>query len=158
MAKNLFKISRNCAVCGGEQKTVLFKQKFSKLSSGSLMGSYDVVICKNCGFAFADDIPEQREFDIYYREMSKYEHLDRAGGPSEFETRQFPALAHLFQQHIFTPESRILEIGCANGGLLNALKQAGYQNILGIDPSPVCAKNAEQLYQIRVLTSALSDV
>lgn len=156
--EKLFKEGRNCAVCGIDQKYVLFQQKFSKLSSGSLMSSYDVVVCQNCGFAFADNIPEQKEFDIYYSEMSKYEHQDRAGGPSEFETRQFPALAHLFQQHIPTPLAHILEIGCANGGLLNALKQAGYQNILGIDPSPVCAQNADQLYQIRVLTSALSDV
>lgn len=158
MTEKLFGGSRICAVCGDNQKRILFQQKFSRLSSGSLMSSYNVVVCQNCGFAFADDIPDQKEFDIYYREMSKYEHLDRAGEPSEFEIRQFPALASLFQQHISTPQSHVLEIGCANGGLLNALKHDGYQNILGIDPSPVCAQNAEKLYQIRVLTSALSDV
>ena len=51
-----------------------------------------------------------------------------------------------------------MEIGCANGGLLNELKQVGYKNVLGVDPSPVCAQNAENLYQIRVITSALSDL
>lgn len=122
------------------------------------MNGYNVVICQSCGFAFADNIPDQKAFDLYYREMSKYEHQDHAGEPSEFETRQFPMLAQFIKKHVPNSQARILEIGCANGGLLNALKQSGYQNVLGIDPSPVCARNAEQLYQIHVVTSALSDV
>jgi len=49
----------------------LFQQRFSVLSTGSLMDGYDVVICQECGFCFADNIPEQAAFDLYYREMSK---------------------------------------------------------------------------------------
>ncbi|MCX6056605.1 MAG: class I SAM-dependent methyltransferase [Chloroflexi bacterium] len=158
MTENWVSKKQKCAICGNDQKHVLFQQQFSKLSIGSLMNGYDVVICQSCGFAFADNIPDQTDFDLYYREMSKYEHQDYAGEPSEFETRQFPALAHFIKKYIPTSQARILEIGCANGGLLNALKQLGYLNILGIDPSPVCAQNAEQLYQIQVLTTALSDI
>lgn len=152
------KNSRPCAICHGYQTRLLYQQRFSMLSSGSLMNGYDVVICQNCGFSFADDLPDQTAFDVYYREMSKYEHQDRLGQPSEFETRQFPALAQFIQTHIPDLQARILEVGCANGGLLNALKQLGYRNILGIDPSPVCAINAEQLYEIQVLTNSLSDI
>lgn len=150
--------SRPCAICGGQRKHLLFQQRFSVLSTGSLMDGYDVVICQECGFCFADNIPEQAAFDLYYREMSKYEHQDRTGLPSEFETHQFPALAQFIQHHMPDRQARILEIGCANGGLLNALKQSGYHNVLGVDPSPVCAHNAEQLYQIHVLTGALADI
>ena len=150
--------NRICAVCQGSNKDLLFRQQFAKISEASLLAGYNVVVCKSCGFCFADNLPDQAAFDVYYREMSKYEHQDHSGQPSEFEMRQFPALAKFIQKHISNPQARILEIGCANGGLLNALKQSGYQNILGIDPSPVCARNAEQLYQIRVLTRALSDI
>ena len=152
------KNSRCCAVCGGTQKCVLFRQSFSPLSTGSLMNGYDVVVCQNCGFCFADNLPDQAVFDLYYREMSKYEHQDHFGKPSEFETRQYPALAQFIQKQIPNPRARILEVGCANGGLLNALKQSGYQDVLGLDPSPVCAQNAEQLYQIRVITGTLADI
>jgi 2-polyprenyl-3-methyl-5-hydroxy-6-metoxy-1,4-benzoquinol methylase len=150
--------NRSCPVCKQDNKELLFRQQFTEISEASLLAGYDVVVCKNCGFAFADHIPNQAAFDRYYCEMSKYEHQEHSGQPSEFETRQFPALAQFIQKYIPTPQARILEIGCANGGLLNALKQAGYQNVLGVDPSPKCAKNAEILYQIRVLTSALSDL
>ena len=150
--------NRLCAVCKGDNKDLLFQQRFTEISESSLLAGYNIVVCNSCGFCFADNLPDQMAFDVYYREMSKYEHQDRSGQPSEFETRQFPALAQFIQKHIPDPNTRILEIGCANGGLLNALKQSGYQNLLGVDPSPVCARNAEQLYQIQVLTSALSDV
>jgi SAM-dependent methyltransferase len=150
--------NRLCPICKGNNKDLLFQQRFTEISESSLLAGYDVVVCNSCGFCFADNIPDQAAFDIYYREMSKYEHQDRSGLPSEFETRQFPALAQFIQKYIPETNARILEIGCANGGLLNALKQLGYQNVLGIDPSPICAQNAEQLYRIQVLTSAFSDI
>jgi SAM-dependent methyltransferase len=149
---------RPCPICGENKKELLFHQQFSELSTGALLAGYNVVVCRNCGFCFADNIPDQKAFDIYYKEMSKYEHLERSGQPSEFETRQFPALAQFIQKYVPDQRSRILEVGCANGGLLNALKELGYNNILGVDPSPACADNAAQLYQIRVITSALSDL
>lgn len=151
----LIQNNRLCAVCKGNDKELLFQQRFAVISESSLLAGYDIVVCNSCGFCFADNLPDQAAFDVYYREMSKYEHQDRSGHPSEFEMRQFPALAQFIKIHISDTNARILEIGCANGGLLNALKQLGYQNVLGIDPSPVCARNADQLYQIQVLTSAL---
>jgi cyclopropane fatty-acyl-phospholipid synthase-like methyltransferase len=149
---------RICPICQGSRKELLFRQQFQEISQGSLLAGYEVVVCQTCGFCFADNIPNQKAFDLYYREMSKYEHQDRSGQPSEFETRQFPALAEFIENYLTDPGARILEVGCANGGLLNALKQRGYQNVLGVEPSPVCARNAEKLYQIPVVTSALSDV
>ncbi|HMZ06263.1 MAG TPA: class I SAM-dependent methyltransferase [Anaerolineales bacterium] len=156
--KHLVKNNRICAVCGGSARELLFQQKFTEISDSSILAGYDIVVCQTCGFCFADNLPDQSAFDVYYREMSKYEHQDRSGQASEFELRQFPALAQFIQRHIPEREARILEIGCANGGLLNALKNLGYKNLLGVDPSPVCARNAEQLYQIKVLTCALSDL
>ena len=158
MIINESEISRSCPICGSNHKLLIFQQRFSVLSIGSLVKGYDVAICQNCGFCFADNLPDQSVFDLYYREMSKYEHQDRSGQPSEFEIQQFPALAQFIQGQIPDPKSRILEIGCANGGLLNGLKELGYQNILGVDPSPVCARNAEKLYKIRVLTNSLSEI
>jgi 2-polyprenyl-3-methyl-5-hydroxy-6-metoxy-1,4-benzoquinol methylase len=152
------KHKRNCVVCGGKHTELLFRQQFSEISESSLLDGYDVVVCKTCGFCFAENLPSQDAFDAYYREMSKYEHLDRSGEASEFEMRQFPLLARFIQAHLPDKKARILEIGCANAGLLNALKQSGYPNVLGVDPSPACARNAERLYQIRVLTCAISDL
>ena len=62
------------------------------------------------------------------------------------------------QPFLSNPQARILEIGCANGGLLAVLKQNGFMNLLGIDPSPVSAKIANDLHGIRVLTANLANM
>lgn len=158
MTEDQFENKRGCAVCGSEKVRILFQQHFAILSNGSLMGGYDVAICQDCGFAFADNIPDQKVFDIYYHQMSKYEHQEHAGEATEFESRQFPEIARLVRGYLSSPQERILEIGCANGGLLNAIKKLGYPNVFGVDPSPVCAKNAENLYHVQVSTDTLSTV
>ena len=40
-----------------------------------------------------------------------------------------------------TKGSKIVDIGCGNGGLLKALSDLGYYNLFGVDPSPICARN-----------------
>ena len=71
--------SRDCAVCGSAKKQRLFEQKFSTVC---LLEGYSVVVCQECGFAYADDIPDQQAFDAYYRDLSKYEYQHRGGQES----------------------------------------------------------------------------
>ena len=42
-------------------------------------------------------------------------------------------------------EKRILDVGCANGGLLGCLKELGFANLHGIDPSRACVENTRKL-------------
>ncbi len=155
-------ISRNnkriCAVCGGKRSNLLFQQDFSTMSSGSLLEGYNVVACQDCGFCFADNIPEQTAFDAYYREMSKYEHQDRLGQGSEYNLAKFQAITSILKPFLPDIQTRILEIGCATGTLLSLLKESGYKNVLGVDPSLACAEAAHRLYGIRVLPYTLSNL
>jgi hypothetical protein len=97
--------SRRCAICHGQRKRLLYQQRFSMLSIGSILNGYDVVICQDCVFCYEDNIPDQSAFDVYYREMSKYEHQDHAGQPTEFEPRQIPELAQFLAKNILHPQS-----------------------------------------------------
>jgi SAM-dependent methyltransferase len=127
------------------------------MAGGSLLRGYDVVTCRVCGFCFADNLPGQAGFDEYYRDMSKYEHQHRGGGASEYELRHYAETAALIADLIPERETRILDVGCASGGLLEALRRQGYRRVTGLDPSPFCAQTAMRLYQIRVLTGSLFD-
>jgi SAM-dependent methyltransferase len=149
---------RACAICGSVASKLLFRQAFSEISSGSLLPGYDVVVCDKCGFSFADNIPDQTAFNIYYREMSKYEHKERLGHESEYALAKFKEIASILKP--FLPDIRmcVMEIGCATGTLLSLLKENGYENLLGIDPSPACAEAAHRLYGVRVLPHTLSDI
>jgi SAM-dependent methyltransferase len=156
--KNIHSNSRGCSVCGCGKIKILYTQSFASMMSADLLTEYDVVSCQDCGFCFADNIPEQVSFDKYYREMSKYEHEEQNQSPREYDTVRFEFIASTIESNLQDKKTRILEIGCANGHLLSLLKKRGYINILGADPSPACAKSADQLYGIQVLTNTLSDI
>src|SRR6185437_10348693 len=81
---------RTCPICGSSSKHVLFQQRFATVL---LVEGYSVVVCQECGFAFADEIPEQHEFDAYYRDLSKFEHEHRDGKESESDEARLLAVA-----------------------------------------------------------------
>lgn len=136
----------------------MFQQTFLELSNkGTLLSGYDLVVCSACGFCFADKIPEQAIFDVYYRDLSKYEKVERGEQDSPYDQARFQVLANTILKFVPDREAQILEIGCANGQLLALLKSRGYPNVSGIDPSPVSAEIACQRYNIHVSANTLSD-
>lgn len=147
--------SRACAVCGSNQKKKLFEQTFSTVC---LLEGYTVVVCGQCGFSFADNIPEQEAFDAYYRDLSKYEYQHRGGRESANDESRLRDAAQTLCTVIPDQSTRILEIGCSTGRLLGLLKERGYQNVWGLDPSPVCAAAARDLYRVEVRTESVSDL
>jgi SAM-dependent methyltransferase len=145
--------SRACPVCLGAAKSRLFRQRFASLSAGSLIEGFDLVVCDKCGAAFADDIPEQAVFDRYYAEMSKYEYASGNGTPTPSDLARFSEIADLVAPHLKASES-LIDIGCATGGLLAEFKTRGFTHLLGVDPSPACARLTTHLHGItaRALT------
>jgi len=144
--------ARPCPVCRSTSSKVLFQQRFGTLSEGSLLAGYDVAVCAGCGCAFADRIPEQSVFDEHYAQMSKYEYAHRGGEESPFDAARFDIIAEYLSEQVEDRETRILDVGCATGGLLERLRRLGYANVTGLDPSPGCAKLAKQVYDLPVHT------
>ncbi len=140
--------ARRCPVCGGGGSRQLYRQSFQQLSQIQPLDGYDVVICEGCGAGYADDIPPQAAFDDYYRELSKYDYSDRGGKEPPGTLQKFEAIADALVPFILGSDSRILEIGSASGKMLRVLKDRGFQNVLGCDPSPGCVQAAKELYDI----------
>src|ERR1017187_3075925 len=146
---------RKCSVCGSNEKKPLFEQAFSTVC---LVEGYTVVVCEHCGFAFADNIPEQEAFHQYYRDLSKYEYQHRGGRESGNDESRLRDVATTLCGLLPKKRTRILEIGCSTGRLLGLLKESGYANVWGLDPSPTCAASARELYDVTVLTQSVADL
>jgi SAM-dependent methyltransferase len=150
---------RPCPICISIEKRLLFRQSFSRLSTEiSLLSGYDVVVCSKCGFCYADRIPGQFVIDAYYRDLSKYEKAECLGSDTPYEQARFQKMAKVISKFLNSHQTRIFEIGCANGQLLALLRNSGYSNVSGIDPSPVSAATAQKYYNIQVTGNTLSDV
>jgi uncharacterized Zn finger protein len=59
-------LKRLCDICEKDDKKVLYEQEHNLIK-------YQVVVCNNCGFVFADNIISGLEISEYYQKLSKYE-------------------------------------------------------------------------------------
>jgi phosphoglycolate phosphatase-like HAD superfamily hydrolase/SAM-dependent methyltransferase len=138
---------RPCPICDGREAEVLHRQRFSLPDAVPLPSEYDVVACATCGFVFADTPACQADYDVLYRELSKYEDTATAtgGGHSELDRRRLEVTAGIVGEHLGDRSLPLADMGCGNGGLLAALADLGYMDLTGIDPSPVCAARVESI-------------
>jgi SAM-dependent methyltransferase len=125
---------------------------------GPMGNGYNVVVCTKCGAGFADGIPSQADLDRYYAEQSKYTYDHADGAESSWDLKRFEATVGQIAHYFKSPNARILDIGCATGGLLSVFKKSGFENVMGVDPSPACAEAAGRLYGVNVLVSTLSQL
>ena len=156
MTRTVPHATRACPVCGGRERTQIFRQQFAEVEAVTLVTGYDVVVCRRCGAGFADGIPDQSAFDRYYRELSKYEYHQRDGAESDFDRRRLAIIADILAPFVPRHDARILDVGCATGRLLALLREKGFPDVHGLDPSPSCAAAAKRLYDIPVRTTTLS--
>jgi SAM-dependent methyltransferase len=145
-------------VCSASEADAVFRQDFATVEQATPVSGYDVVVCRRCGGAYADGIPEQEAFDRYYREMSKYEYAQRDGAESDYDRRRLELIAGIVAPHIRSAAARVLDVGCASGRLLASLRDRGFPNVVGLDPSPACAATARRLYGIEVRTMTLDEM
>lgn len=149
---------RSCPVCNSNKKELLFTQSFSGIMESNLLVGYEVVCCRECGFCFADKIPDQERFDKYYRDLSKYESNTLEYKPSQYDLNRFGVMMPVITAFLDKTDLHIVEVGCATGLLLSLIKKEGFNNITGIDPSHGCTETARKNYGIKVLTRTLSEI
>lgn len=133
---------RNCPICECCSGAVLHNFRFVVHQVYSLPDNYDLVVCERCGFVFADTPANQQMYDTFYAEQSKYEDesVSSGGYTSAWDRERFKAVASYLDDFV-SRDASILDIGCANGGMLMALRDAGFRRLMGLDPSKKCVEN-----------------
>lgn len=152
---------RPCPICGEGEAELLHHQSFLLPAESPLPDQYDVVSCTRCAFVYADTLATQADYDRHYALHSKYEDPSVAtgGGDSPLDRLRLEDTAATLAKHLkpFGKDARILDVGCANGGLLTALRRAGFTRLYGVDPSPGCVAQLRTL-QIEGSCGKLSDL
>ena len=154
------KLTRYCPICGCKTGQVIHTQQFALSQGNPLPAVCDYVVCDECGFAFSDTPVDQAGYDSYYTAMSKY--VDNAtstgAGVLPWDKSRLCGLADQVAAFCLDRAARIVDIGCANGGLLTALREKGFKEVCGIDPSPACVETTRRLANGNAWVGTLSAV
>jgi SAM-dependent methyltransferase len=149
---------RPCEACGASRPTPIHRQRFARFDDDSSMAGYVVVTCASCGFVYADDLPGQETFDRYYRELSKYESHDSGGDVAAWAATIHRSIVSEVSARLPDKRARILDVGAASGHLLAAFRAAGFENVAGFDPSPLCSRLALERYGVRIINEPISNI
>jgi 2-polyprenyl-3-methyl-5-hydroxy-6-metoxy-1,4-benzoquinol methylase len=151
---------RGCPVCGGNECEVLHEQHFVLPEGHPLANGYAVVVCVKCGFVYANTLVSQTDFNLFYARFSKYEDAKTTTGSGQSlgDALRLRETAACIAKFAPNRDIRILDIGCANGGMLKELSDMGYRNLAGIDPSSVCVKATHGIANVRAFVGSLSEI
>jgi SAM-dependent methyltransferase len=133
---------------------------------------YDVVACRSCGTGFADVAASLDFYDSYYAESAKYAHEADLESPpadpdatsdnrvqvaeSEHTAARLDAVAERIITFLPHTGARVLDVGCATGTLLAALRRRGVADVVGLDPSTDSRDIAAAVHGVRVEVGTLS--
>ncbi len=150
---------RACPVCRSGRGYFLHTQRFVLPEGHPLSEGYQVVGCERCGFVYANTAVSQADYDLFYARFSKYEDTQTAtgGDATPWDVQRLEETAREIAGVISDPQARILDIGCANGGLLGQLKGLGYWQLVGLDPSPACAATTRRLHGLEAWAGSLGE-
>ncbi len=158
--ENLKAALRPCPVCDYAEATVLDTQRFILPENHPLGTGYDVVCCSSCGFAYADTAASQADYDRFYASHSKYQdaRTSTGSGLTAWDAERLRETAGQIARFEGNRDARIVDIGCANGGLLAELQVQGFSTLCGLDPSEACARHTRLLPEVEAWEGGLSKI
>lgn len=133
---------RSCPICAGNAATVLHRQRFVLGSESPLPAEYSIVSCTRCAFVYADTDAGQAAYDRYYEENSRYEDVSvsTGSGVDALDSIRLENTATIILElaRSLRIKGKIVDVGCAGGGLLRILRARGLSQLSGIDASQRC--------------------
>lgn len=121
---------RPCPVCGNLECSVIEQIHMAMPEKWSLPEKYNIVACSRCGCCYADTPATQSDYDDYYTTNNNYSETES----SKLFDKTFAPIREFVSKNV--PFSgKILDIGFGKGELLLQLRELGYMNLTGLDPS-----------------------
>ena len=134
---------------------LLYRQEFEQFLQGSIGDGYEVVACADCGTCFASGLPDEPRFAEYYADASKYDLAGEATQLSDRDRARYADQAAFVASLVADRDDPILDVGTATGGFLVALRDRGFAQPYGVDPSPDAVRVGREHVGLRMAVGGL---
>jgi 2-polyprenyl-3-methyl-5-hydroxy-6-metoxy-1,4-benzoquinol methylase len=140
--KKLNTFARPCPICAADTGSSLIKICYETFKNTPFVGTFDLVICGRCGFAFNDFSSRQADFNDYYNDDKFYltSGTISVGNSIAYEEKRLARFALRLKPFVPNPDSNIIDIGSSWGGLLKLLSEQGFKRLYGVEANPSCVK------------------
>jgi SAM-dependent methyltransferase len=136
---NLPMVSRACPVCGSDSQWRLFKEAafdasrwdrfaFSSRKTPEFM-HYRLLECLRCDVVYANPLPTRESLEAAYREAA-FDSSEEARHASDTYAGFLPSILPNLARR-----EAALDIGTGDGAFLEPLVRAGFERVVGIEPS-----------------------
>ena len=139
-----------CDLCGADDAQPVIDLRDRMFRSTS--STFQLVRCRRCGLHYLNPRPTIDEIGKYY--LEDYAPFARNGIAARVKSLTVDRDVKLLW-HFLRPPARVIDVGCATGDLLQAVRAHGNPNVLGIEPSEHAAERARERWGIDVLNSTL---
>jgi len=126
---------RCCPICNSSQMEIIHHISMILPEKIDLPNDYNVVVCGQCGFSYADVLASQEKYNTYYSHYNVYGKSTAL--KNEYDRYINEKRFALLKKYV-SPNSHIIDLGCGNGSFLLFLKEHGFDNLVGLDPSREC--------------------
>ena len=123
-----------CNLCSG---TVVKPLITTRDMTYGTPGTFTIVRCRNCGLAYLNPRPDSSEIGAFY--PANYGEHVASSSPNQF-ARAEAAMVHARCEK----SGRILEVGCAVGYFLQAMRDLGW-DVAGVEPDSNAARKAAEV-------------
>lgn len=160
MSNLVISSNRSCPTCGENSAYFINSIELVLPSDHPFEKEYKALVCEKCTTFFCDTNITETKIEKYYQSLSKYQDKNTGTGGSEsmHDLLRFKNLVNFINRNYSAKTIGILDVGCARGGLLLALKKEGYLNLNGIDPSPICIEEVKNTLKIQAITGTTNDI
>lgn len=149
-----------CSVCGG----VSFKKIFE---AGIFYTKKIACVCKNCGAVCLNPRMEEKGNVDYYQhwycgyaqEGSTLSSRVKGNKPYGDDEIRLPTSRAVWifnnLKDYLSKDSKIIDMGCGAGEILAVLKEHGFNNLTGVEPSRECCNRLKTYYDIDCIQGTL---
>lgn len=163
-------LRRPCPVCEFPEGELLHTQSFA--GSDGQDEDIDFVSCLRCGMVFSaldvdqTVLDERYETDSIHADLTVYANEAKQSTPvrqsvakpvdAPFNVDRLESAAEVIVAAVPNRSLRVLDAGCATGTFLGMLKDRGFTDLTGIDPSPSAVATARRLYGVSAVAGSFT--